>query len=182
LPLLHEIAGSRHTAIYSGQIGAPFHLQAQSEGNGTVRLFPQKLTDSRVARLIAARHTPIQLDSVSMQSSVKNEWNFPHELQSWLFIPLLECTNLRGVLCLADDRPNGFSESAVRSMMAVTPQIAMALANISLRASVAASVAKYRTLIDNMHGVVFSCDRDWNIESVNAAAGISLSNRSTAES
>jgi len=165
-----EITGCRHTAIYSGLIGAPFHLQAQSENVGAANVFPEKLTDSRVARLIAARHSPIQLDSATLQSSINIEWSFPHELESWLFIPLLEGSHLRGVLCLADDRPNGFSEAAVRSMSAVTPQIAMALANISLRASVAASIAKYRTLIDSMHGVVFTCDRDWSIESVNAAA------------
>jgi signal transduction histidine kinase len=164
-----EAVNCRHAAIYSGHVGSPFHLQALSEVLGPLGDFPQTLTNLRVARILAERHTPIRIDGRAVGSTLSSDWPFPAGLLSWLFVPIVEGRNLRGVLCLADDRPNAFSDETERVMMVVVPQIANALAKISLYEGVRASEVKYRTLVEGMSDVAFTCDRDWKIESVNAA-------------
>ena len=161
-----------HAVIYSGLAGSPFHLQAISEVFGPGFSFPESITDSRIARMIVNYQTPIRIDNAASGLSNHKDWPFPADLHSWLFVPLVEGGNLRGVLCLTDDRPNAFSEETERTMLIVVPQIANALAKISLYEGIRSSEVKYRTLVESMQDVVFICDRDWKIENVNAAGSV----------
>ena len=119
--------------------------------------------------MISNFKVPVRIDDASANPSLDADWPFPSELLSWLFVPLVEGRNLRGVLCLADDQPTPSAKQTERTMMVVVPQIASALAKIGLYDGVRASEVKYRTLVESMHDVVFICDRDWKIENVNAA-------------
>jgi|GEM_PF-1863706 len=164
-----ETIKCRHAAVYSGYAGSPFHLQALSQLFGSIGSFPESITNSRVARIISNFKVPVRIDDVSSKPFLDADWPFPPKLLSWLFVPLVEAGNLRGILCLADEQPNAFSEQTERTMMVVVPQIASALAKIGLYEGVRTSEVKYRTLVESMHDVVFICDRDWKIEDVNAA-------------
>jgi two-component system, cell cycle sensor histidine kinase and response regulator CckA len=161
-----------HAAIYSGPVGSPFNLRAVSNVFGTPRRFPETITDSRIARLIANYKVPVRIDDALLTSQMDSDWPFPSGLSAWLLVPLVEGGNLRGVVCLADDRPGVFSDETERTMMVVVPQIANALAKIGLYEGVRNSEIKYRTLVESMHDVVFICDHNWKIESINAANNV----------
>jgi PAS domain S-box-containing protein len=167
-----ETIRCRHAAIYSGPVGSPFQLRAVSNVFGTSGSFPETITNSRIARLIANYKLPVRIGDASSKSSIDPDWPFPSGLPAWLLVPLVEGGNLRGVLCLADDQPNTFSDETERTMMVVVPQIANALAKIGLYEGVRNSEIKYRTLVESMHDVVFICDRNWKIESINAANNV----------
>ena len=158
-----------HAAIYSGPVGSPFDLLAVSNVFGTARSFPETITNSRIARLIANYKVPIRLDDAYSSTQTDSDWPFPSGLSAWLLVPLVEGGNLRGVLCLADDQPAAFTDETERTMMVVVPQIANALAKIGLYEGVRNSEIKYRTLVESMQDVVFICDHNWKIESINAA-------------
>jgi PAS domain S-box-containing protein len=167
-----ETVQCRHAAIYSGYGGSPFDLQALSQIFGPIDAFPETIADARVARLLAHSHVPLRIGDALSRASLDRDWPFPDGLISWLFVPLVEGKGLRGVLCLADERPHAFSDETERTMMIVVPQIANALAKIGLHEGVRASEVKYRTLVESMHDVVFISDRNWKIESVNAANAV----------
>ncbi|HLQ76712.1 MAG TPA: ATP-binding protein [Terriglobia bacterium] len=171
--LVHAVSETitcSHAAIYSGPVGSPFHLQALSQVFGPSISFPETITNSRVARMISNFQTLIRINDTQLASPVDSDWPFPPNLRSWFFVPLVEGRNLRGVLCLADEQPNTFSEETERTMMIVVPQVASALAKIGLYEGVRSSEIKYRTLVESMHDVVFICDPDWKIDNVNAAS------------
>lgn len=140
----------RHAAIYSGPVGSPFRLRALSNVFGTNLSFPETITNSRIARLIANYKMPIRIGDAFSKSSIDPGWPFPSGLPAWLLVPLIEGGNLRGVFCLADDQPNTFSDETERTMLVVVPQIANALAKIGLYEGVRNSEIKYRTLVEQV--------------------------------
>src|SRR5204862_1536969 len=95
---------------------------------------------------------------------------FPKNLSSSLSVPMLTRNHMRGVLCLADDRPEMFDERTLRTLMIVVPQIANAFSNIGLYNHLRESETKYRTLVTGMQDVVYICGRHWQIIDANPAA------------
>jgi two-component system cell cycle sensor histidine kinase/response regulator CckA len=166
---LAETVNCRYISIYSGSVTAPFELQAVSSVFSLPREFPQTLEGSRLAQTIGRNHTHLQIDDIA-SSPLRQDWPFPADLVSFLFVPLIEGRNLRGVLCLADDNRAAFSEAVLRTTMIVVPQIASAIAKIGLYDDARASALKYRTLVDSMQEIVFICDSNWQVLDVNNAA------------
>jgi two-component system cell cycle sensor histidine kinase/response regulator CckA len=165
---LAETINCRYVSIYSGHIAAPFELQAVSSVFSTPKNFPKTLAGMRVAQMLEKYRTPVQIDDIA-GSPLNAGWPFPQDLVSYLFVPLVEGRNLRGVLCLADDRPRSFEEPTLRTMMIVVPQIASAIAKIDLYDAARNSALKYRNLVESMQEVVFICDSDWRVLDVNDA-------------
>jgi len=165
---LAETVNCRYVSIYSGSVATPFELQAVSSVFSFPEKFPDTIGGSRVAQTIEKYRTPLQVDDITA-SPLNENWPFPGDLVSFLFVPLVEGRNLRGVLCLADDKRAAFSEAVLRTTMIVIPQIASAIAKIDLYDDARASALKYRTLVENMQEIVFICDSDWRVLDVNEA-------------
>jgi two-component system cell cycle sensor histidine kinase/response regulator CckA len=165
---LAETVNCRHVAIFSGPVSAPFQLQAVSSVFSFPQNFPETNDGTRVAQTLHKFQTPIQIDDITA-SPLNDRWPFPNDLLAYLFVPLVEGRNLRGVLCLADDNPGSFNELTLRKMMIVVPQIASAIAKIDLYEDARTSALKYRTLVQSMQEVVFICDSEWRVLDVNNA-------------
>src|SRR5205085_4786913 len=118
------------------------------------------LADTRVAETMEKFRTPVVIDDIA-SSPLRAGWQFPGDLVSFMLVPLAEGRNLRGVLCLADDKPNSFSEETLRTTMIVVPQIASAIAKIDLYNDAHTAALKYRTLVESMNEVIFICDSEW---------------------
>jgi two-component system cell cycle sensor histidine kinase/response regulator CckA len=165
---LAETVNCRYVSIYSGHVAAPFELQAVSSVFSAPKDFPETLAGMRVAQTLEKFQTPVQIDDVT-GIPMSEGWRFPQDLVSFLFIPLVEGRNLRGVLCLSDDKPSSFDEPTLRTMMIVVPQIASAIAKIDLYDAARSSALKYRNLVESMQEVVFICDSNWRVLDVNDA-------------
>src|SRR5436190_8060542 len=110
---LAETVNCRYISIYSGSVAAPFELQAVSSVFSLPGKFPQTIEGSELAQTIQKYQEPLQIDDITA-SLLSQEWPFPKDLVAFLFVPLVEGRNLRGVLCLADDKPAAFSEAVLR--------------------------------------------------------------------
>jgi signal transduction histidine kinase len=165
---LAETVNCRYVSIYSGSVVAPFELQAVSSVFSLPEKFPQTIGGCLLAQTIARDQSPVQVDDITV-SALNQDWPFPKDLVSFLFVPLVEGRNLRGVLCLADDKPAALSETVLRTTMIVVPQIASAIAKIDLYDDARASALKYKTLVESMQEIVFICDSGWRILDVNDA-------------
>ena len=165
---LAETVNCRYVSIFSGSLASPFELQAVSSVFSLPEGFPATIAGTRIAQTIEKFHTPVQIDDVTA-SPLNESWPFPEDLVAFLFVPLVEGRNLRGVLCFADDKPSSLNEPALRTAMIVVPQIASALAKIDLYDDARAAALKYRTLVESMHEIVFICDSSWRVLDVNGA-------------
>jgi signal transduction histidine kinase/CheY-like chemotaxis protein len=165
---LAETVNCRYVSVFSGPVSAPFALQAVSSVFSFPQDFPETIAGTRVAQTLEKFQTPVQIDDITA-SPLSERWPFPKDLVAYLFVPLVEGRNLRGVLCLADDNPGSFNELTLRKMMIVVPQIASAIAKIDLYDDARSSALKYRTLVQSMQEVVFICDSEWRILDVNDA-------------
>ncbi len=165
---LAETVNCRYIAAYSGSLAEPFELQAVSSVFSFPDKFPPTLAGSRIAQAIAKDKGPVQIDDIAT-SNWKEGWPFSKELVAFLVVPLVEGRHLRGVLCLADDKPKAFNEGVLRTTMIVLPQIASSIAKIDLYDDARASALKYRNLVESMQEIVFICDLNWQVLDVNDA-------------
>jgi signal transduction histidine kinase len=167
-----ETINCKYAAIYetSGVDGRPFDLQAVSSIFSGPEEFPVTLRQTRIVRFLEQNHSPIQIADIGHDAIWSEGWPLPKTLPSWLCVPLLTRNNLRGLLCLCDDRPHAFDERTLRTLMIVVPQISSAFSNIGLYNHLRQSETKYRTLIAGMQDVVYICDRQWQILDTNPAA------------
>jgi two-component system, cell cycle sensor histidine kinase and response regulator CckA len=160
----------KYTLIYTCGDFTGFRFQAVSSLFPRLEKFPQRLSGCPLSRRLEQARPPLFIPELNGCSEWLAGWPFPPNLASWLFVPLLARNDLRGVLCLADDRPKSFDEQTLRTLMMVVPQIASALANIGLCHHLRESELKYRTLVEAMQDVVYMCDANWRILETNPAA------------
>lgn len=165
-----ETINCKYALIYAGLDPSPFGLQAVSSVFSGDEGFPETIRRTALARHLETTTHPLQIDNVGENADWAGNWPFSQNLMSWLCVPLLTRTQLRGVLCLADDAAGAFDERTLRTLMIVVPQISSAFANIGLYNHVRESEMKYRTLVEGMQDVVYICDRQWQIVEANPAA------------
>src|SRR5262249_8720698 len=167
-----ETINCKYAAIYesTGVDGGPFDLQAVSSIFPGPEEFPIALRQTQIVRFMEQNHSPIQIGDISHDAIWSECWPLPKTLLSWLCVPLLTRNNLRGLLCLCDDRPHAFDERTLRTLMIVVPQISSAFSNIGLYNHLRQSETKYRTLVAGMPGVATLSDRQRQILNANPAA------------
>jgi CheY-like chemotaxis protein len=159
----------KYALIYAGPGLALHELQAVSSIFSGSEQFPMALRCTRLTRRLDQTAGPIQIANVAECDLCSEDWPFPKNLVSWLFIPLTR-TQSRGVLCLADDAPAAFDERTLRVLITVVPQISNAFSNIGLYNELRESESKYRTLVARMQDGVCICSRTWQIVEANPAA------------
>ncbi len=169
-----EAINCKYAAIYeaSGTDGGPFELQAVSSIFPGPEEFPVSLRQTRIVRHLEQSNNPIHISDIGQDAIWSEKWPLPKTLPSWLCVPLLTRNQLRGMLCLCDDRAHAFDERTLRTLMIVVPQISSAFSNIGLVNHLRQSETKYRTLVAGMQDVVYICDRHWSIVDANPAANV----------
>jgi signal transduction histidine kinase/CheY-like chemotaxis protein len=165
-----ETIACKYALIYSGSGSRPFDLQAVSNIYAGDAQFRSTIDDTRLVRYIEENNSPILVEDLGSNPAWSAGWPFPKTLPSWLCVPLLARTQVRGVLCLADDAPRAFDEKTLRTLMVVVPQISSAFANIGLYNHLRESEMKYRTLVARIQDLVYICDKNWQIVDANPAA------------
>jgi PAS domain S-box-containing protein len=165
-----ETVACKYAVIYSGSGSRPFDLQAVSNIYSGGEQFRSSIDDTRLVRYLEEHNSPVHVENIMNNSTWSRGWPLPKSLASWLCVPLLARTQVRGVLCLADDAPDAFDEKTLRTLMIVVPQISSAFANIGLYNHLRESEMKYRTLVARIQDVVYICDRNWHIVDANPAA------------
>ncbi|HEY2384437.1 MAG TPA: ATP-binding protein [Terriglobia bacterium] len=167
-----ETINCKYAVIYSEPASntATFELQAVSSIFSGPENFPPALRQSRLVRYLEQRGSPVQITDLNDDPVWSEAWPLPPGLASWLCVPLLTRSRLRGMLCLADDAPCAFDERTLRTLMIVVPQISSAFSNIGLYSHLRQSEAKYRMLVSGMQDIVYICDRQWQIIEANPAA------------
>lgn len=173
--LVDAIAGTvncKYAAIYatSSSNAQGFELQAVSSIFSGPEEFPVTLRQSRIVRYLEQSGSPIQIADLPGDPIWSEGWPLPASLASWLCVPLLTRSHLRGMLCLTDDAPRSFDERTLRTLMMVVPQISSVFSNIDLYNHLRQSETKYRTLVGGLQDVVYICDRHWQIIEANPAA------------
>jgi len=165
-----ETVACKYALIYAGSGSRPFDLQAVSNIYSGVEQFRSNIDGTRLVRYLEENNSPVHVEDLSGNATWSPGWPLPKTLASWLCVPLLARTQVRGVLCLADDAPGAFDEKTVRTLMIVVPQISSAFANIGLYNHLRESELKYRTLVARIQDVVYICDKNWHIVDANPAA------------
>jgi signal transduction histidine kinase len=165
-----ETISCKYTLIYAGAEPNTFELQAVSEVFSGPEQFPLTIKQTQIVRYMEQTGNPIIVPNIADNPVWSEEWPLPKTLASWLCVPLLTSRHLRGILCLADDRPGVFDERTLRTLMVVVSQISAAFSNIGLYNHLRESETKYRTLVTRIQDVVYICDRDWVILDANPAA------------
>jgi signal transduction histidine kinase len=169
LEVIAQATLSKYAVLYCPNQDGTFELEAVSELFAGTHGFPREFRTSVLPEEFRNPQGPVQVgDRRSWTGG--DDWPFHPELLSWLCIPLDTRGTSRGILFLADERPNAFSTSTVRTLSIVTPQISSALANIALYDHLRTSEAKYRTFVERMQDVVYMCDKKWRIIELNPAA------------
>ena len=163
-----ETVSCKYALIYSG--ADSFELQAVSNIYSGTEQFRKSIEDTRVVRYLQENNSPVHVADITSDPAWSIGWPFPKTLASWLCVPLLAQTQLRGVLFLADDAKGSFDEKTLRTLMIVVPQISSAFANIGLYNHLRESEMKYRTLVARIQDVVYICNRRWQIVDANPAA------------
>ncbi|PYS56158.1 MAG: hypothetical protein DMG13_00840 [Acidobacteria bacterium] len=180
-----ETMNCNYALVYSGSDASPFELQAVSGVFPGSEEFPGDIRNTEIARHLVEHCSPIHIENVADDRAWSEDWPFPNTVASWLCMPLLARTQLRGVLCLANQAPGPFDERTLRMLMIVGPQLASAFANITLYDHLRESEAKYRTLVARIQDVVYICDQQWQILDANPAAearfGASIAGRMLTE-
>src|SRR6266436_3560522 len=148
-----ETVACKYALIYAGSGSRPFDLQAVSNIYSGVEQFRSNIDGTRLVRYLEENNSPVHVEDLSGNATWSPGWPFPKTLASWLSVPLLARTQVRGVLCLADDAPGAFDEKTVRTLMIVVPQISCAFANIGLYNHLRESELKYRTLVARIQDV-----------------------------
>ncbi|HYR83944.1 MAG TPA: ATP-binding protein [Terriglobia bacterium] len=165
-----ETIACKYALIYAGTGARPFDLQAVSNIYSGAEQFRSNIDGTRIVRHLEENNSPVHVEDITTNSTWSPGWPLPKTLASWLCVPLLARTQVRGVLCLADDSPNTFDEKTLRTLMIVVPQISSAFANIGLYNHLRESEMKYRTLVARIQDVVYICDKNWQIVDANPAA------------
>jgi len=156
----------QYVSIFAGKSG-DFRREALA-GAGTVPDgFPETLAGSSLALAVAEAREPLYIDHSPADDAQLSTCPFPSSLVSVLTVPLVEGSELRGVLCLADDEAGAFGEKTLRTMEMIVPQIAGTLARIELYDDSRATLLKYGTLVDRMPEAVFICNDDWIVNEAN---------------
>ena len=121
---------SKYAGLYCPDHEGTFELGAVSKLFGGTSHFPRTVSTSNLPEEFRSLDGPIVVgDSAGWTRGP--DWPFPEELPSWLCAPLTTRGTPRGILFLADERPDAFSPSTLRAVSIVTPQISSALANIA---------------------------------------------------
>ena len=165
-----ETISCKYTLIYAGAEPNTFELQAVSDVFSGPEQFPLTIKQTQIVRYMEQTGNPIIVPNIADNPVWSEEWPLPKTLASWLCVPLLTSRHLRGILCLADDRPGVFDERTLRTLMVVVSQISAAFSNIGLYNHLRESETKYRTLVSRIQDVVYICDRNWLILDANPAA------------
>jgi signal transduction histidine kinase len=160
----------RYALIYAGSSATSFELQAVSTVFSGPERFPIGLRESAIAEHLEKCSSPLQVADFTQTESWIATWPFPKNLPSWLFVPLLTRNHIRGILCLADDKPAVFDDRTLRPLMIVVPQISSAFSNIALYDRLRESETKHKNLVSRMQDVVFICNRNWEIIEANPAS------------
>lgn len=142
------------------------HAASQVFGDGN---FPNSFDLSLLREDLTGRAQSFGIHDLSNLKTTE-EWPFPLELRSWLFVPLKVCETAGAILILADAEASAISPQMQRTLMMVTPQISSALSNIELYADLRASETKYRTFVEGMQDAVYICTPDLRIVESNPAA------------
>jgi PAS domain S-box-containing protein len=165
-----ETVSCKYTLIYAGSEPSVFELQAVSNIFPGPEQFPLTIAHTQLVRYMEQTGSPIIVPNIGDNPIWSDEWPLPRTLISWLCVPLLTRSRLRGILCLADDAPGAFDERTLRTLMVVVSQISAAFSNIGLYNHLRESETKYRTLVTGIQDVVYICDRNWMILDANPAA------------
>jgi PAS domain S-box-containing protein len=165
---LAETVNCRYVSVFSGPQSRPFDLFAVYSLFSSPDGFPSSLAKTRIAKVIQEKTEVVRIDDINSEGR-GDSWPFSKDLTSFLFVPLVDGETLRGLLCLADDKPGAFDERIIRTVAIVVPQIAGAIAKNALHDDTQAAALKYRTLVESMREIVFICTSDWRVCDVNDA-------------